>query len=226
VLTAILSEFLRGAGVISRQTGKNLFAATWLLTRRNTRRYGGYLVHFGVVIIFIGIAGGAFNQSHEQEMNNGQSMTIGPYRIVCESFTQDSNLNYDTEFALLDVYRGNKRITQLSPEKRFYAASQQPSTIVANHSTLAWDLYAIYAGKNPDSGLPIIKIFLNPLMAWIWIGVVVVAIGTLVALAPNLSAALASGRTRTGAADGSTPPSTEPRLVDEAEVAVAGRSRN
>jgi cytochrome c-type biogenesis protein CcmF len=83
-------------------------------------------------------------------------------------------------------------------------------------------LYAIYAGKNPDSGLPIIKIFLNPLMAWIWIGVVVVAIGTLVALAPNLSATLA--RTRTGAADGSKPPSTEPRLVDEAEVAVAGRS--
>ncbi len=97
------------------------------LTRRNTRRYGGYLVHFGVVVIFIGIAGGAFNQSHEQEMNNGQSMTIGPYRIVCESFTQDSNPNYDTEFALLDVYRGNKKITQLAPEKRFYAASQQPS---------------------------------------------------------------------------------------------------
>ncbi len=117
---------------------------------------------------------------------------MGPTGSCAESFTQDSNLNYDTEFALLDVYRGNKKITQLAPEKRFYAASQQPSTMVANHSTLAWDLYVIYAGKNPDSGLPIIKVFLNPLMAWIWIGVVVVAIGTLVALAPNLSAALAA----------------------------------
>ena len=99
VVTAISSEFLRGANVIRRHTGKNLFASMVQLTRRNTRRYGGYLVHFGVVVIFIGIAGGAFNQSHEQEMNNGQSMTIGPYKLVCASFTQDSNLNFDTEFA-------------------------------------------------------------------------------------------------------------------------------
>jgi cytochrome c-type biogenesis protein CcmF len=135
-------------------------------------------------------------------------------------------LNYDTEFALLDVYRGNKKITQLAPEKRFYTASQQPSTMVANHSTLAWDLYAIYAGKNPDSGLPIIKVFLNPLMAWIWIGVVVVAIGTLVALAPNLSAAVAGGRTRGGLGEGAKPPAAAPRLVDEPEVVTAGRSRD
>ena len=151
-------------------------------------------------------------------------MTIGPYKIVEESFTQDSNPNYDTEFALLDVYRGNKKITQLAPEKRFYASSQQPETRVANHSTLAWDLYVIYAGKNPDSGLPIIKVYLNPLMAWIWIGVVIVALGTLVALAPNLSAALASGRARGGVAEGVKPPA--PRLVDEQEVAVAGRGHD
>src|SRR5271168_1994017 len=90
VVTAISAEFLRGAGVISRHTGQNLFASMLQLTRRNTRRYGGYLVHFGVVVIFIGIAGSAFNQSKEQEMNNGQSMTIGPYKLVCASFTQDS----------------------------------------------------------------------------------------------------------------------------------------
>ena len=222
VVTAISSEFLRGAAVIRRHTGKNLFSSMVQLTRRNTRRYGGYLVHFGVVVMFIGIAGGAFNQSHEQEMNNGQSMTVGPYTLVCQSFTQDSNPNYDTEFALLDVYRGGKKITQLAPEKRFYTASQQPSTMVANHSTLAWDLYVIYAGKNPDNGLPIIKVFLNPLMAWIWIGVVVVALGTLVALAPNLSAALATGRTR--ALDESARP---PRShVDEREVAIAGRGHD
>src|SRR5712675_236801 len=91
VVTAISSEFLRGASVIRKHTGQNLFASMVQLTRRNTRRYGGYLVHFGVVVIFIGIAGGAFSQNHEQEMNNGQSMTIGPYKIVEESFTQDSN---------------------------------------------------------------------------------------------------------------------------------------
>jgi cytochrome c-type biogenesis protein CcmF len=199
VVTAIGAEFLRGAGVISRHTGQNLLASVMQLTRRNTRRYGGYIVHFGVVVIFIGIAGSAFNQSKEEELGYKQSLNIGPYRIECQSYSQDSNANYDTEYALLDVYRGNRKITQLSPEKRFYTASQQPSTIVANHSTLAWDLYVIYAGKNPDTGQPIIKVFLNPLVAWIWIGVGIVVLGTGVALFPNMSAALAASRNRAAA---------------------------
>ncbi len=196
VVTAISAEFLRGAGVISRHTGQNLFASMVQLTRRNTRRYGGYIVHFGVVVIFIGLAGSAFNQSREEELGFKQSLNIGPYRLECQSYSQDSNPNYDTEYALLDVYRSDKKITQLAPEKRFYTASQQPSTIVANHSTLAWDLYVIYAGKNPDTGQPIIKVFLNPLVAWIWIGVGIIVFGTGVALVPNMTAALAASRHR------------------------------
>ena len=194
VVTAIASEFLRGAGVVRTQTGKNLFASTILLVRRNTRRYGGYLVHFGIVVMFIGIAGGAFNQSHEQEMGFGDEMRMGPYRLVCQSFTQDSNPNFDTEYALLDVYKNGKKITQLAPEKRFYQASQQSSTVVANHSTLQNDLYVIYEGKNPDTDKPIIKVFLNPLMNWIWIGVGIVVLGTLVALVPNMTRASARAR--------------------------------
>ncbi len=186
VITAITAEFLRGAGVVRTQTGRNLPSSAVLLVRRNTRRYGGYLVHFGIVVMFIGIAGGAFNQQHEQEMGFGDQMTMGPYRLVCQSFTQDSNANYDTEYALLDVYKGGKKITQMAPEKRFYQASQTNSTVVANHSTLASDLYVIYEGKNPDTDRPIIKVFLNPLINWIWIGVGIVALGTLVGLTPNL----------------------------------------
>src|SRR5208282_2307117 len=68
VLIAILAEFLRGARVISRQTRRNLFAATWLLTRRNTRRYGGYLIHIGVVIVVVGVCGSAFTRNIENEM--------------------------------------------------------------------------------------------------------------------------------------------------------------
>jgi cytochrome c-type biogenesis protein CcmF len=196
VVTAIASEFLRGAGVIARHTGQNLFASAVQLTRRNTRRYGGYIIHFGVAVIFIGFAGSAFNQSKEQELGFHDRMQVGPYTLVCQSYTQDSNLNYDSEYALLDVYRGGRKITQMAPEKRFYAASQQTATMVANHSTLAWDLYVVYAGKNPDSGQPIIKVFLNPLVAWIWIGVMIVVGGTAVALSPNLTAALAASRTR------------------------------
>ena len=187
VVTAITSEFLRGANVVRTQTGKNLFASTLQLVQKNTRRYGGYLVHFGIVVLFIGIAGGAFNQSHEQEMGFGDSLQLGPYRLVCQSFSQDSNPNYDTEYALLDVYKYGKKITQLAPEHRFYIASQQPSTIVALHSTLQADLYVIYEGKNPDTDRPIIKVFLNPLISWIWIGVLIVIAGTLLGLTPNLA---------------------------------------
>ncbi|MFZ0661116.1 MAG: heme lyase CcmF/NrfE family subunit [Acidobacteriaceae bacterium] len=192
VVTAIAAEFLRGARVIARNTGKNLLSAVIQLTRRNTRRYGGYIVHFGVVVIFIGISGQAFNQTQEQEMALHQSMRVGPYRVECESFSQDTNPNYDSEFALLNVYRDGKLVTKMAPERRFYDASQQPLTVVANHSTLAWDLYVIYAGKNPDTGQPIIRVFLNPLVAWIWIGVAIIGFGTVVALIPNMSAEAAS----------------------------------
>ena len=67
---------------------------------------------------------------------------------------------------------------------------------MANHSTLAWDLYVIYAGKDPDNGQPIIKVFLNPLVAWIWIGVLIVILGTFVALTPNMTASFAASRSR------------------------------
>ena len=194
VITAITAEFLRGAGVIRTQTGQGLLPSALLLVRRNTRRYGGYLVHFGIVVMFIGIAGGAFNQTHEQEMGFGDQMTMGPYRLVCQSFTQDSNPNYDTEYALLDVYKGGRKITQMAPEKRFYQASQTNSTVVANHSTLASDLYVIYEGKNPETDRPIIKVFLNPLINWIWIGVGIVALGTIIALLPNLTRAAQRAR--------------------------------
>jgi cytochrome c-type biogenesis protein CcmF len=187
VITAIAAEFLRGASVVSTQTGKNLLASTVLLMRRNTRRYGGYIIHFGIVVMFIGIAGGAFNQSHEQEMSFGDTLSLGPYKLVCQSVTQDSNANYDTDYALLDVYKNGTKITQLAPEKRFYLASQTSSTMVALHQTLLGDLYVIFEARDPDTGNPIIKAFLNPLIIWIWIGVGIVVVGTFIALVPNLT---------------------------------------
>ncbi len=110
VLAAIFSEFLRGAGVIAKQTGKNLFASLVLLTRRNTRRYGGYLIHIGLVVSIIGFAGTAFNQSSEQEMSLHSKILIGPYELNCEGFSQDSNANYDSEFAILNVTSNGKPV--------------------------------------------------------------------------------------------------------------------
>ena len=195
VLTAILAEFLRGAGVISRQTGRNLIAATWLLTRRNTRRYGGYLIHIGVVIVVVGLCGSAFNRNVGKR--NGaarQACRSGRTRLMQVGATQDSNLNYNSEYAMLDVYKGGKKLFQMTPEKRFYLASGQPQTMVAIHSVPEWDLYVVYEGTNPDTGQPIIKAFLNPLVGWIWFGLVVMVFGTFVALVPSLTPATAALR--------------------------------
>ena len=189
VITAIITEFLRGANVVRNQTGKNLLSSSILLTRRNTRRYGGYIIHIGIVVLFIGVAGSAFNQSRELEMSFGDSLQIGSYKLVCQSYSQDSNPNYDTDYALLDLFRNGRKITQLAPERRFYNASQQTSTMVAIHSTLARDIYVVFEGRNPETDKPIIKVFLNPLVNWIWIGVAIVIFGTGIALFPPLKPA-------------------------------------
>src|SRR5580658_9544671 len=185
VAFTVISEFVRGGRVIGRHTGQNLFASMVQLAHRNTRRYGGYIVHFGVIVIMIGFAGSVFNQDKEQEMGFGDKMTIGAYTLVCQSYTQDDNPNYGSEWAVMNVFKGGKQIATLNPERRFYKASQQTSTMVANRSTPQEDLYVVYEGQNPDTGKPIIKVHLNPLVMWIWIGVWIIIAGTVVALIPN-----------------------------------------
>jgi cytochrome c-type biogenesis protein CcmF len=185
VALTVISEFVRGGRVIGRHTGQNLFASMVQLAHRNTRRYGGYIVHFGVIVIMIGFAGSVFNQDKEQEMAFGDKMSIGAYTLVCQSYTQDDNPNYSSEWAVMNVLKGGKQIATLNPERRFYKASQQTSTMVANRSTPQEDLYVVYEGQNPDTGRPIIKVHLNPLVMWIWIGVWIIIAGTVVALIPN-----------------------------------------
>ncbi len=192
VVTAVLSEFVRGARVIAKQTGRNMFSSTVQLARRNTRRYGGYIVHIGVVIVIIGLAGSAFNTSSVAELGMHSKMTVGPYTLECVGFTQDSNRDYNSEYALLNVYRDGRREFQLTPAKRFYLASDQPETIVAIHSVPAWDLYVVFEGTNPQTGQPIIKAFLNPLVGWIWFGLAVIVFGTVLALIPSLNPAATS----------------------------------
>ncbi len=190
VAATVISEFWRGGRVIATQTGRNLLSGMVQLTRRNTRRYGGYVVHFAVVVIIIGYAGAAFNQEHEQELANGQSMTIGGYTLVCRSSTQDDKPNYASDWAIIDVFKGGKQIATMYPEKRVYKASNQPATIVANRSTLKEDLYLVYSGMNEATGNPIIKAHVNPLVLWIWIGAHLMLIGTVLALIPSKATAM------------------------------------
>jgi len=199
VLTAIVTDFVRGAAILQHQTGASLLISMVRLTRGNTRRYGAYIVHIGIVLMFIGFAGSAFNRTVEAELNSGQVMDIGPYSLVSRGFTHVSKDNYIAEQSRIDVYRRGKRQFQLTPELRLYQASQTTQTMVANHSTPLWDLYVVYGGQNQDSGLPVIKAILNPLVLWIWIGACIVLFGTLVAITPDQSTKLFAGSRITSA---------------------------
>jgi cytochrome c-type biogenesis protein CcmF len=188
VTLTIASEFYRGGKVISNHSGQGMFASMVQLTHRNTRRYGGYLVHFGVVVVIIGFAGSAFNQDKEQEMGYGDKMTIGSYTLVCRSYTDEEFPNYAAEWAVLDVFKGGKQIDTLTPERRLYKASRQTSTMPYIRSTISEDLYLVYEGLNQDTGRPILKAHLNPLVMWIWLGVWIMLGGTVLALVPNAPA--------------------------------------
>jgi cytochrome c-type biogenesis protein CcmF len=190
VTLTIAAEFYRGARVISSRDGTNIFSAVGELTMRNTRRYGGYVVHFGMVLIFIGIAGSAFNQDIQKEMSIGQSISIGPYTILCQNFDQVSNSNYQADRATLEVFRNGRSEMMLYPEHRLYLASQVPETMVAVESKPLHDLYVVYAGTSPETGKPVIHAYLNPLVKWIWFGGIVVVLGTGLAMIPDRRAAL------------------------------------
>src|SRR5450631_647578 len=187
VASTVASEFYRGGRVISEKTGQGIFASMVQLTHRNTRRYGGYVVHFGVAVVLIGFSGSAVNQEKEMEMGYGDKMTIGNYELVCRSYTQDENANQFSEWAIIDVYQGGQKIDTLTPQRLIYKASQQPSTKPDIRSTFKEDLYLVYEGQN-DKGQPVIKAHVNPMVIWIWIGAWVMALGTALALVENAPA--------------------------------------
>jgi cytochrome c-type biogenesis protein CcmF len=127
-------------------------------------------------------------------MTYGDKLNIGNYTLVCRSYTQDDKPNYGSEWAVIDVYKrgqeGGTPLETMYPERRFYKASQQAQTIpqIRPHLTnllVVSDLYLVYEGINQDTGRPIIKAHLNPMVPSIWLGLLVMIFGTMIALVPN-----------------------------------------
>ena len=198
VVFTVSSEYWRGGRVISGHSGRSLLASIALLGSRNTRRYGGYISHIGFAVIIIGVAGSAFNVDKEMEMGYGDKLQIKNYELVCRSYTQDDTPNAGEEWAIMDVFQNGKQIDTLYPKRLFFKASQQTATMVANRSSLKEDLYVVYEGLNQDTGRPIIKVHVNPLVNWIWIGVLVMLFGIVTAMLPNAAPVTAPARaTRT-----------------------------
>jgi len=190
VAGTIVQEFYRGAKVVRVRSGAGWLTSCVDLTLRNTRRYGGYVVHFGMVMIFIGLAGQAFNKEVEKEMPVGSTVKIRNYELLLQSMDQKQEKNYVADRMILEVLRDNQPVMMLYPERRNFPTNQESGTMVAIYSTLREDLYVVYAGINPATNLPTIHAFINPLVKWVWWGGMVVVMGTIVALLPNRAVAV------------------------------------
>jgi cytochrome c-type biogenesis protein CcmF len=212
VTFTIFGEFFRGAGVIRARTGMSWLSSVVELSMRNTRRYGGYVIHLGIVFIFVGLAGAAFKTDVQAAMHPGDEMTIGPYRLFCQEFETRPGPNFQAERATIEVTRDGKDLMMLYPERRMFSTGNgETGTMVSIYSTFREDLYVVYAGRDPESGAPIVHAYLNPLVKWIWFGGLIIVLGTLLALLPNrrLAIVLAPATQPVGGhAVGATTPAT------------------
>jgi cytochrome c-type biogenesis protein CcmF len=186
VAWTIVAEFYKGGRAIRAKTGQNLLAAMVELTHRNTRRYGGYIVHIGIVLMFIGFAGSAFNKDNTVEVNIGDSFALGRYRLTVNDLREGDNPNYSWHHAVMDVSRNGNHVATLEPERRFYKSSRQGTSEVAIRRRLNEDLYLNFAGmSNENPTKAVIQAYVFPLVSWIWIGFWVLVFGTLTCLVPN-----------------------------------------
>lgn len=186
VTCTILMEFWKGARAIALKNKLNMLMATVELTHRNTRRYGGYLVHMGIVLMFIGFTGAAFNRDTTREVRLGDDFQLGAYQFHVKEVADGDNPNYIWQHAVIGVSKNGKFLGDLMPEKRVYKASEQPTSEVAIRRRLNEDVYLNFAGMSQtDAGRAIIQVYLFPLVTWIWLGFLVMMFGTLVCLIPS-----------------------------------------
>lgn len=185
VTSTIFVEFWKGASAIQGKTGMGMLPAMVELTHRNTRRYGGYIVHMAIVLMFIGFTGQAFNQNKTVEVARGDSFDIGHYKLTVNKQEEGENENYVWEKLVIGITQNGKDLGTLEPEKRFYKASRQPTSEVAIRRRLNEDLYLNFAGPSNDNKRAVIQAYVNPLVSWIWIGWWVLFAGTIICLIPS-----------------------------------------
>jgi len=192
VTITIIREFYKGAAARQVGTGETFVEAVVNLTLRNTRRYGGYVIHFAFVLLFIGWTGQAFTTDAEGELSIGDTLSVREYTLRVDKLGIEDTANFAADKATISLFEYGKKVANLYPEKRLYKAGQetQPTTEVAIYSTAKNDVYVVFQGGSRDGKKAIIQVFYNPLTMWVWIGGVVLVAGTLLALLPNKKAIL------------------------------------
>jgi cytochrome c-type biogenesis protein CcmF len=185
VTTTIVQEYTRAIRARMRSKGESVAGAFAALLQKNQRRYGGYIVHLGVVLILIGFSGAVFNFESLENIAPGDSVDVQQdYRLEYLTAEPITMQHYGGATARLALYRDDQPLAVMLPEKRMYWLEQQPSTIPSIYSTWFEDIYVILSAIETD-GSATIKIYRNPLVNWIWTGAIVFVLGGLAILWPH-----------------------------------------
>jgi cytochrome c-type biogenesis protein CcmF len=197
-LAAVVGEFVRGSRLHRRRDGLTPAAALARTIHRNRRRYGGYIVHLGIVLIAIGLAGAAFRIERQALVAPGETMEVGEYTLAYGAFLSGETPEKETFAADLEVRRGDDVVARLAPQRNFHKAQQQWQSEVAIRTNPVEDLYVVVTSFDRD-GTAALRAFVNPLTWWIWAGAAVMAGGMATILwsrAPARAIATAPRRVR------------------------------
>jgi cytochrome c-type biogenesis protein CcmF len=185
VFVVHIIEFVRGTRARMKMTNENVFIAFYHLITRNRRRYGGYIIHIGIILMAMGIVASSIYDSEElKTIKVGESIFIKDYVLTYEGLQQVREGANDVVYADISVEKDGKYLMQIQPEKIFYPTWNQPRTEVALHSTLSEDLYVVLSGWEKD-GSATLRVKVNPLVTWIWYGGYILVLGTVIALWPG-----------------------------------------
>ncbi len=185
VLAAILIEWSRGVRARHRK-GENYLTAFFRLLWGNRPRYGGYIVHVGIILIAVGVIGSSFYKVQaEASLNPGESFQIGKYTLKYEGMSDYPTEKKEVVSATLQVFNKGKPAGIMAPAETFHINYENPVSEVAIRSTPLEDLYVILMGWDQIGGLAAFKAYINPLMVWMWIGGFLFLLGTVIAIWPE-----------------------------------------
>ena len=181
-----VQEFWRGIAARRRMTRENLFVAVWRLIQRNNRRYGGYIVHLAVILIAIGvIASNAFQVERQFVLRPGEQGQIGPYTVVYRGLDDRRTADAEIVSAIVDVYRGDRFAGTVESHRYFYRNYENQPTARMGIMLVGMDDVYVVLDRWEDDGTASLRVYINPLVIWIWIGAAVFLLGTLTLFWPQ-----------------------------------------
>lgn len=186
VIVVIISEFYLGVKARMESTEEGIVTALGRMISKNRRRYGGYIVHLSIIIMIIGIAGSsAYKQQREVTVDKGDVIQFKNYEIKYDGLMVDQDSNKTVVYANLDVNKNGNRFTTLTPAKQFFNNWEEAITEVDFHRGAKEDLYVILAGWTESGKQAIFQVTANPLIAYLFYGIHLLIIGTVIAAWPN-----------------------------------------